>query len=39
MAETMEKALDAIFNPQPQSTPAIIRSVDELLNPPVIQQE
>jgi uncharacterized protein len=37
MAETMEKALDAIFDPQPNNNPPIIRPVDELLNPPVIE--
>ncbi len=35
MAETIEKALEVIFNPQPNNNSAIIRPIEELLNPPI----
>ena len=37
MAETMEKALLAIFDPKPNDNPAIIRPVDELLINPILE--
>lgn len=39
MAETIEKALEAIFQPETNNNSAIIRPVEELLNPPVIKNQ